>query len=363
MLDIKFIRDNTKIVREELKKRGMHFDMDAFLELDTQRRKLVQVLDESRAKQNEVSDKITNLAGDERTHMIEEMKKLKEYISTQEKERVDIEKEWNAQLLYLPNISHESVPVGSDESGNVVVKTWGEPRQFDFKPLEHYQIPSVQPYLDMERGAKIAGNRFWYLKGPLAQLEMGLMQYAMHFFSDKGFIPMITPMLVREEALWGTGFFPADKNEIYTVNKDEDNLYLVGTAEVPLAGYYMDETIDLSDGPQKFVGYSSCFRREAGAYGKDMKGMLRGHQFNKAEMFIFCSEEDSWPMHEFLRECAESFMQSLNLPYRVLNMCTGDIGAPNAKKYDIETWMPGQGQYRETNSCSNDTEFQARRLN
>lgn len=363
MLDIKMIREQPDVIRTEIAKRRMKFDFDAFLFLDEERRARVAELDSARAEHNRASDEIRALEGDERTRRIEDMRNAKEHIAQLEEKVANIEKIFTARFLQLPNISHESTPVGPDESGNVQVRTWGEKPLFDFKPLEHFAVPSIIPLLDCERGAKISGNRFWYLKGALAQFDMALMHYAFDFYAKKGFVPMITPMLVREEAMVGTGFFPADKNEIYSVNPGEDNLFLTGTAEVPLAGYHMNEIMDFPSGPLKYMGYSSCFRREAGAYGKDMKGMLRGHQFNKVEMFIFCKPKDSWQMHEFLLQCAEEFMQSLGLHYQVLNMCTGDIGAPNAKKYDIETWMPGQQRYRETASCSNDTDFQARRLN
>jgi len=363
MLDVKMIREKPDLIRQELAKRGMKFDFDAFLVLDEDRRAYIVQLDTLRAEQNKASDAIRTLSEKERTVQIEKMREIKEQISNLEERAATIETAFTAQLLQLPNISHESTPIGPNESGNVRVRTWGEKSSFDFEPLEHYLVPSIQKLLDCERGAKISGSRFWYLKGALAQLDMALMHYAFDFYAKRGFTPMITPMLVREEAMIGTGFFPADKNEVYSVNPGEDSLFLTGTAEVPLAGYHMDEIVDLSAGPLKYMGYSSCFRREAGSYGKDMKGMLRGHQFNKVEMFIFCKPQDSWDMHEFLLQCAEEFMQSLQLHYQVLNMCTGDIGAPNAKKYDIETWMPGQNRYRETASCSNDTDFQARRLN
>ena len=295
--------------------------------------------------------------------IIAEMKKIKLKLSELEPSLKNLENQIKDTLLQLPNITHESVPIGKDENDNIVIKKEGEKPKFDFEPKEHYKIESVKNLIDAERGAKVSGARFWYLKGDLARLEFALMQYAFEFYSNKGFEPMIVPMLVREPAMYGTGFFPADKNEIYNVNADEDNLYLVGTAEVPLAAYHMNEVLDLENGPKRYMGYSSCFRREAGTYGKDTKGVLRGHQFNKIEIFIFCKPEESWNLHEELLKCAEEFLQSLNLHYQVLNMCTGDIGMPNAKKYDIETWMPGQNKYRETNSCSHDTDFQARRLN
>jgi seryl-tRNA synthetase len=362
MLDIKIVRENPDRIRQELAHRGMAFDFDSFLKLDEERRAQIARLDALRAEQHKASDVIRELKEEDRAAHIESIWNIKDAIGILEEKVSRLESSFTDLLLQLPNITHESVPVGLDESGNIRVRTWGKKPSFDFDPLEHYLVPAIQQLIDCERGAKISGSRFWYLKGALARLDMALMHYAFDFYAKKGFVPMITPMLVREDAMVGTGFFPADKNEIYSVNPGEDNLFLTGTAEVPLAGYHMDEVIDLSGGPLKYMGYSGCFRREAGTYGKDMKGILRGHQFNKVEMFIFCEPKDSWDMHEFLLQCSEEFMQSLGLHYQVLNMCTGDIGAPNAKKYDIETWMPGQDRYRETASCSNDTDFQARRL-
>lgn len=360
MLDIKFIRENPETVKEEIKKRNMKIDLDVFLGLDKKKREIQQEAENLRKKQNEANKTISQNKDEK---IIAEMKAIKNKLSELDPELKDLEKQIKDILLQLPNITHESVPVGKDENDNVVIKKWGEKPEFDFQPKEHFEIKSVKNLIDAERGAKVSGARFWYLKGDLARLEFALMQYAFEFYGKKGFEPMIVPMLVREEAMFGTGFFPAEKNEIYNVNADEDNLYLVGTAEVPLAAYHLNEVLDLKDGAKKYLGYSSCFRKEAGTYGKDMKGILRGHQFNKIEMFVFCNPEESWELHEYLLKCAEEFMQSLNLHYQILNMCTGDIGAPNAKKYDIECWMPGQEKYRETNSCSNDTDFQARRLN
>ena len=360
MLDIKFIRENPDIIKEEIKKRNMKIDLDSFLDLDEQKRELQREVEDLRKKQNGANKAISQ-SKDKK--IMSEMKAIKSKLSGLEPKLKNMEKKLKDISLQLPNITHKSVPVGPDESGNVVVKKWGEKPKFDFEPKEHFEIESVKNLIDAKRGAKVSGARFWYLKGDLARLEFALMQYALEFYSNKGFEPMIVPMLVRKPAMYGTGFFPAEKNEIYNVNTDENNLYLVGTAEVPLAAYHMNEILDLKNGPKKYMGYSSCFRREAGTYGKDTKGILRGHQFNKIEMFIFCKPEESWNLYEDLLKCSEEFMQSLGLHYQVLNMCTGDIGAPNAKKYDIETWMPGQNKYRETHSCSNDTDFQARRLN
>jgi len=361
MLDIKFIREHTDRVKEEIHNRGMNIDLDRVLELDKRRRFGVQAVDELRAEQNSAAEKFLTLSDTERMVHKDSLRQLKERVAEIDSELAVLEKQWITALLQLPNITHESVPIGPDSSGNVVVKTVGQKREFDFEPLPHQDIPGIAKLIDAERGAKVSGSRFYYLKGQLAQLEVALMHYAFDFYIQKGFTPMMTPMLVREEAMLGTGFFPADKNEIYSINADEDNLYLVGTAEVPLAAYHLNETLDVTS-PVRYVGYSSCFRREAGTYGRDTKGIMRVHQFNKVEMFIFSDPSDSWSEHELLLAYAEEFLDSLGLHYQVLNMCTGDIGAPNAKKYDIETWMPGQNAYRETNSCSHDTDFQARRL-
>lgn len=364
MLDIKFIRENPDIIKQEAQNRGLDIDVDKFLNLDKRRRELLIKIEKLREEQNKTSDEIVKQkTKNKKQKMINRMKKVSELLRKLDPELKKIEVEIKGLMDQIPNISHKSVPIGKNSSGNVVERKWGKKPEFDFRPKEHFEIESIRDLIDFERAAKVSGTRFWYLKGKLAKLEFALMQYAFDFFINKGFEPMIVPMLVRKEAMYGSGFFPADKNEIYKVNPNEDNLYLIGTSEVSLAAYHMNEIIDLENGPKKYMGYSGCFRREAGAYGKDKKGIFRGHQFNKIEMFIFCKPEDSWKIFEYLLKYSEEFLRSLNLHYQVVNMCTGDLGTPNAKKYDIETWMPGLGKYCETNSCSNDTDFQARRLN
>ena len=357
MLDIQFIRDNPDKVKENNKIRKCKVSVDAILDLDEKRRALISEIEKSRFELKASSKKKPS------KEEIEKLRKLGDEIKKQEEKLAPIELSLNDLLIQLPNITHKSVPEGKDDSGNVVVKTVGKKPKFDFEVKDHADLGADLDLIDVERGAKVSGSRFWYLKGDLVMLEFALIQYAMNFMREKGFIPMLPPMLVRERAMLGTGFFPAEKNEIYKVNADEDDLYLVGTAEVPLASYHADEVIDVADKPLKYFGFSSCFRREAGTYGKDMKGILRGHQFDKVEMFVFCAEEQSWNIHEEILKIAEEFWQSLGIPYHVLNMCSGDIGSPNAKKYDIEGWFPGQNKYRELASCSNDTDFQARRLN
>lgn len=391
MLDTNLIRQNPEKIRENNRIRKCAVSVDEILRLDDERRKLIAEADALRAQVNEASR-----GGKPDEEEIAKLREVKERITNYELRITETENSLNKLLVQLPNLTHESVPIGKDDTENVVYKKWspsdpeeGSVPALDFPIKPHWEIGKALDLIDEEKGAKIAGARFWYLKNELVYLEFALVHFALEFLKKEGFTPVIPPMIVRERALYGTGFFPADENEIYRLANPEDvsadeaeegsvgkipswndpRQFLIGTAEVPLAAYHADDTLDLAR-PLKYCGFSSCFRREAGTYGKDMKGILRGHQFDKIEMFIFASERDSWETHEYLRECAEKFWQSLKIPYRVMLMCSGDIGAPNAKKYDIEAWMPGeaapdggQGRYREIVSASNDTDFQARRLN
>jgi len=367
MLDLNFIRQNPEKIKQNNQLRGCKVSVDEILELDKKRRQIIEKLDKMRAQRNTVSNSVH---GKPSQVQLEQMRELKEKIKNQKSKIEKVEDKLNGLLIQLPNLTHKSVPPGKDETENQVVRTIGDKPKFDFEPKPHWEIGKKLNLIDEERGAKVSGSRFWYLKNELVYLEFAIIHYALNFLKKKGFTPMLPPMIVRERAMYGTGFFPADENEIYRLANPEfdqkesksPNQYLIGTAEVPLAAYHADEVIDVKN-PLKYCGFSSCFRREAGAYGKDLKGILRGHQFDKIEMFIFCSKEDSWDMHEYLQAVSEEFWQSLQIPYQVVLMCAGDIGAPNAKKYDIEAWMPGQGRYRELGSCSNDTDFQARRLN
>lgn len=357
MLDLDLIRENPEKIKENNKIRQCKTDVDEILELDVRRRALIAKTDAKRAELNQKSKFKPSP---------EEMKKLRglgEEIKEQEEELREVEKVLDELLIQLPNLTHKTVPLGKNESDNQEIKTWGEKPKFDFQPKEHWELGEKLDLIDTERGTKVSGSRFWYLKGDLVMLQFALMQHAADFMRSRGFIPMLPPMLVRKQAMFGTGFFPAEENEIYKVNEGEEELYLIGTSEVPLASYHAGEVIDVTEKPLKYFGFSSCFRKEAGTYGKDIKGIIRGHQFDKMEMFVFCNENESWKMHENLLETAEEFWQSLQIPYRVLNMCSGDIGAPNAKKYDIEGWLAGQNRYLEIASCSNDTDFQTRRLN
>jgi seryl-tRNA synthetase len=263
--------------------------------------------------------------------------------------------------LAVPNVLHESVKRGEGESANEVVKTEGDKPQFDFKPKNHEQLGETLDLIDSKTAAFTSGSRFYYLKNDAVRLEFALVNWLMQKYTDKGFTPITTPVLVREHMLEATGFFPADKNEIYHVNPQEDDLYLVGTSEVTLAGLHMNEPIAESDLPKRYVGFSTCFRREAGSYGKDTSGIFRVHQFDKVEMYSFAHPDKSWEEHDFLLSIEEEILQELGLHYQVINIGSGDLGASAAKKYDCEVWLPGQQRYRELTSCSNTTDFQARR--
>lgn len=351
MIDPKTLKDDPNAVRKELAARAQEFDLDNLLSLDKSRRELQVKFDDLRAQQKQTKDPA-------------EGKELKTQLKEIESELKETELRYKGLMLQIPNFSHESVPVADSETGNVVTKTVGEqPELKDSKP--HYEIASIKPLIDFERGAKVSGSRFWYLKGPLVNLEFALIQYALAFYQDKGFIPMRPPTIVNQSAMEGTGFFPADANEIYTVEDETEGdakKFLSGTAEVPLASYHAGEKLDPKCLPTKYIGFAPAYRREAGSYGKDTKGIIRGHEFDKLELFVYADPAKSWEMHEELQSAAEEFWTSLGIPFQVVNIASGDLGAPNAKKQDIEAWMPGEGKYREVASNSNDTDFQARRL-
>jgi seryl-tRNA synthetase len=263
-------------------------------------------------------------------------------------------------LASTPNLPHESCPDGFTDEDAIEVRRHLEPPAFDFEPRDHVELGTLLGVLDVDRGSRTSGSRFVYLLGDLAFVQFALIRHAMDILADKGFVPAIPPVMVREEAMYGTGFLPADEAQLYTTTEDE--LYLVGTAEVPLAAFRMGEILAEAELPLRYAGYSTCFRREAGTYGKDMGGMFRVHQFDKVEMFVFTTPEESWNEHEHLVSVEEEIIGNLEVPYRVVNVAAGDLGGSAAKKYDIEAWLPGQGKYRELTSCSNTTDYQARRL-
>ncbi len=351
MIDLKTIKNEPQRIESELKKRGIELDVKQLTKTDEDRRKLQQEFDAVRSEQKKVKT-----AADGR--------QLKEKLKKIEEKHNKAQAAFDVLYLQLPNFSADDVPVADDESGNETIKEVGDQSVIEgAKP--HYEIPGIKPLIDFERGAKVSGNRFWFLKGPLVHLEFALVRYALDYYTEKGFTPMRPPTIVRESAMTGTGFFPAEAHETYALDNDDaedehPKKYLSGTAEVPLASYHAGETLD--ELPVKYAGFAPAYRREAGSYGKDTKGIMRGHEFDKVELFVFADPEKSWDAHEELQRDAEAFWTSLEVPFRVVNIATGDLGAPNAKKYDIEAWLPGAERYMEVASNSNDTDFQARRL-
>ena len=361
MIDLKLLRENQELYAKGFAKKGVEVDIPLVLKLDEDYRTQLQKVEEYRAKKNAVSKQIPNLPPDDRQAKIAEMKELDNKFSEDEKKLNKLFVQLKEETDKLPNPPHESVPDGDDENDNEMIKTVGEPTKFSFNPKDHLELGTLLDVIDMETAAKVSGARFYYLKNELVQLEFALINWLLQKYIQKGFTPVTVPMLVKEEMMYATGFFPADRNEIYSVNPDEDNLFLVGTSEVPMAGLHMFKPVNADELPKRYVGFSSCFRREAGSYGKDTKGILRVHQFDKMEMFSFCHPDKSWEEHEFLLSIEEEILQELELPYQIVNICGGDLGTAAAKKYDLEVWIPTQEKYRELTSCSNCTDFQARR--
>jgi len=363
MLDIKLIRSDPDLVKNALGRRGPGAGaaLDKLLELDVSRREVLVQLEERRALRNTVSDEIAKLKKDKQdaAAQVKHMRQVGEEIKGLESRLKDIEAALEERLLQVPNLPDATAPEGGEED-SAVLHHWGEPRKFDFTPLDHLDLAAPRDLIDMERGAKTSGSRFAYLKGDLVLLQFALVQFALQKLAEKGFRPVIVPVLVRDEAMYGTGFFPTDMQQVYRL--ESDGLNLVGTSEVPLAALHMDEILEESALPLRYVGYSSCFRREAGAAGKDTRGIFRVHQFDKVEMFSFCAPDKSAEEHNFMRSIEEEILQALGLPYRAVNIAAGDLGAPAAKKYDLEAWLPTQERYREVTSCSNCTDYQARRL-
>lgn len=355
MLDINFIRENLDTCKRAAVNKNRVVEWDKLLALDETRRKLVKSTDDLRAKRNEISAKQTDEAR-------VEGKQLKESLKGLEEELRSVEEELQAILLTVPNIPDKSVPVGKNSADNVEVRRWGKEPVFDFQVKDHITLAKQLDLIDFERGTKVGGFRAYFLKNEAALLEFGILFYTLRKLVAKGYTPLIAPSLVKEFTLFGNGQFPWGREEVYHLEKDD--LYLAGTAEVPVTSYYSDEILLEKDLPKKFVAFSPCFRREAGSYGKDTKGIYRLHQFNKIEQLIITTADssNSITLLEELLANSEEILQDLKLPYRVVSMCTGDMGEPQVKKYDIETWMPSRGAYGETMSDSFMGDFQARRV-
>ncbi len=357
MLDINFIRKNQALVEKSAREKGYHISIVDLLALDDQRRELLQKVDELRRLRNEVSAKMGK--GKPDPDILAEAKRIKAELAALEPELTAIEKNLNDQLKGVPNIIFDDVPLGGEEC-SVEVGAWG-----DRKPtgVDHLDYALSRDWVDFERGAKVAGAKFYYLKGGLALLENALLQFGLKKVLEHGFNFMTVPDMVSSKILEGCGFNPRSSEQSDEYYIEGEDLAMIATAEMPLTGYYMDEIIDEKDLPICFAGYSACFRKEAGTYGKHTRGLFRVHQFNKLEMYVFCLPEQSKDMHEQIRYIEEEIWQELGIPYRVINIAAGDLGAPAAKKYDIEYWSPLDQKYRELTSCSNCTDFQARSLN
>lgn len=352
MVDINYIRSNLESVQKGIFAKGFKLDLKRLLVIDDHRRELIVQVDELRHERNIIA----------RARDTKKGKQLKIQLDQLEQELTRIEQEFADLMLQVPNPPLPDVAIGKNESENQVVKTWGKLPQFDFTAKDHLQLGEALDIIDIERAAKVTGARFNYLKGPAVQLEFALVCFAMDVLTKEGFIPVIPPVLIKQEAMQKMGYWEhGGEDEMYVL--DKDGLVLVGTSEQSIGPMHQNEVLDEGRLPLRYVGFSSCFRREAGSYGKDTRGILRVHQFDKTEMFSFTKPELGDEEHKFFLQLEEQFFQALNIPYQVVKMCTGDLGTPAARKYDLEAWMPAQGRFREVTSTSTTTDFQARRLN
>jgi len=359
VIDLKLLRDNPDAVRESQKKRGEDPTLvDTLLAADTARRTAISSADSLRAEQKAASKKVGAASADDRPTLLQQAKDLAEQVKSAEAQQAEAEATFTAAHMAISNVIIDGVPAGGEDNF-AVLDVVGEPAPID-NPKDHLELGEALGLLDMERGAKVSGSRFYFLTGQGALLQLGLLQMAIRLAADNGFVPIIPPVLVRPEVMSGTGFLGAHADEIYRV--EADDLYLVGTSEVPLAGYHADEILDLSGGPLRYAGWSSCFRREAGSYGKDTRGIIRVHQFDKVEAFVYCNPADAEAEHERLLGWQREMLARIEVPYRVIDVAAGDLGSSAARKFDCEAWVPTQQAYRELTSTSNCTTFQARRL-
>lgn len=366
MLDPQFIRDNRDAVKTNCKNRNVQAEVDRVVALDDQRKQLVHAMQLVQQRQNEISKSIPKEKDKEKKQwLIDEGRKLRDEVAQHEAQLKQIEADLRAVLLTIPNMTHPQAPVGGTPEDNKVIKRWGEPRQLDFKPKDHVALAEALDLADFEAGSAVSGQKFYFLKNEAVLLELALVQYAFDTLLAHGYTPVITPDLAKQEVLEGIGFMPrGPETQIYSI--ENSDLCLIATAEITLGGMHRDKIIEELDLPQKYVGLSHCFRTEAGAPGRDTRGLYRVHQFTKVEMFAFCAPDQSDAIHEEILAIEESIFQGLKLPYQVIDTCTGDLGGPAYRKYDLEAWMPARGkdgEYGEVTSTSNCTDFQARRLN
>jgi seryl-tRNA synthetase len=359
VIDLKMLRENPDTVRRSQTSRGEDPALvDVLLAADTARRAAISTADSLRAEQNAASKKVGAASADERPALLQRAKELAEQVKAAETEQADAEAAFTAAHMAISNVIIDGVPAGGEDD-YVVLDVVGEPTAID-DPKDHLELGEALGLIDMERGAKVSGSRFYFLTGRGALLQLGLLQLAIRLAADNGLVPIIPPVLVRPEVMSGSGFLGAHADEVYRV--EADDLYLVGTSEVPLAGYHADEILDLSGGPLRYAGWSSCFRREAGSYGKDTRGIIRVHQFDKVEAFVYCTPADAEAEHQRLLGWQREMLARIEVPYRVIDVAAGDLGSSAARKFDCEAWVPTQQAYRELTSTSNCTTFQARRL-
>jgi seryl-tRNA synthetase len=359
VIDVGILRRDLDVLKTSLARRGIDLDLGELVELDKQRREVRAEAERLRAEQRDIGKTVPKLEGDARADAIAQAADIGERCKALLTEADELDDEFDAVWVTLPNLTDPTAADGLTEDDNVEIRTWGDIPSHE-NGRDHVELGELHGFLDIERAAKVSGSRFGYLMGPMVRLELALVQLAFDRLEPHGFVPVVPPVLVREEALFGTGFFPGDREQVYAI--EADDLYLVGTSEVSLAALHADEILDAEALPLRYAGFSTCFRREAGTYGKDTRGIFRVHQFDKVEMFSFCHPDSSGDEHDFLLAREEELAQALGLPYRVVNVAAGDLGSSAAKKYDIEAWLPGQGRYREITSTSNTTDYQARRL-
>ncbi|HZJ18608.1 MAG TPA: serine--tRNA ligase [Patescibacteria group bacterium] len=351
MLDIKYIRENSKLIEESAKNKGVEIDINKLLKVDLKKKTLDVKVQELRSERNKIAKERDRKKG----------KKIKEKLESLEKELGDLSKELNTFLLQIPNPAKKDVKKGKNDTENEVIRKVGKPKEFDFTPKDHLELGEALDIIDVERASKISGTRFYFLKNEAVLLEFALKQFAFETLIKEGFIPLLPPVLIKTEIMKELGYMENEGDEdMYIL--DKDGLVLVGTSEQSIVAMHSDEILDAKDLPKRYVGFSTCFRREAGSYGKDTKGILRAHQFDKVEMVSFVKKGEDDKEHDYFLSLEEKLLKELDIPYQVVKMCTGDLGFPAARKYDLEAWIPTQNKYRELTSTSTTTDFQARRL-
>ena len=360
MLDPAILKDNLEVLESNISRRNLEIDVNHLISLNEERKSLRFNAEQKRSQQKELGKQIANADENEKEDLLNKASELSNEVKLLFEQVDKKDEEFLNLWVKIPNLISKTSPDGKSDEDNIEIKKVGNVKEIS-NPKDHLEIASKLNLIDVEKASEVSGSRFAYLFGDLVKIEFNLVSWALNKLSEKGFTPTVPPVLVRENALYGTGFFPDDAEQVYEIPNDD--LYLVGTSEVPLAALHTNEIINMEDLPIRYAGFSTCFRREAGTYGKDTTGIFRVHQFDKVEMFSFCNPEKSEEEHEFILSVEEELLQSLEIPYRVVDVCAGDLGASAAKKYDIEAWIPSQNTYREVTSCSNTTSFQARRLN